>query len=213
MLPALVTSVLPPRFATIVGCGTPSCVCPPRIASIPVTREASFRSTSMPLCDSSTTACAPFARASSTAFCMSSSRMPNVQSGTKSRGWAIGVYGNAWPTIATRMPLTVRSAYGANTGSPKSAVLTFCAMNSIFPAKSLSMICLTRSAPNVNSQWPVVRSTPSAFCASTMSWPFVHSAVADPCQASPPSSSSAPGRDALSFFTSVARCAKPPRRP
>ena len=27
-----------------------------------------------------------------------------------------------------------------------------------------------------------------------MSWPLVHSAVAEPCQVSPPSSSSAPGR-------------------
>ena len=41
----------------------------------------------------------------------------------------------------------------------------------------------------------------------------VHSAVAEPCHVSPPSSSSAPGRDAFSFRTSVARCAKPPTSP
>ena len=45
----------------------------------------------------------------------------------------------------------------------------------------------------VNSQCPVITSTPSSLPASTMSWPFVHSAVAEPCQVSPPSSSSAPG--------------------
>ena len=82
LLPALVTSVRPLRLATTAGCGTPSCVWPPRIASRPVTREASFKSTSMPLCDSSTTTCAPLPRASSITFCRFSSWMPNVQSGT-----------------------------------------------------------------------------------------------------------------------------------
>ena len=43
--------------------------------------------------------------------------------------------------------------------------------------------------------------------------PFVHSEVAEPCQVSPPSSSSAPGRLAFSCLTSVARCAKPPTLP
>ena len=82
--PALVTSVrAAARWRRAIGCGTPSCVWPPRIASMPLTRDASFRSTSMPLCDSSTTACAPLPRASSTIFCSSSSWMPNVQSGTK----------------------------------------------------------------------------------------------------------------------------------
>ena len=57
-------------------------------------------------------------------------------------------------------------------------------------------------------------STPSSLHASTMSWPLVQSAVAEPCQVSPPSSSSVrPGRLARSFFTSVARCAKPPTLP
>ena len=46
-----------------------------------------------------------------------------------------------------------------------------------------------------------------------MSWPLVHSDVAEPCQVSPPSSSNAPGRVAFSIFTSVARCAKPPTWP
>ena len=64
----------------------------------------------MPLCDSSTTAFAPFARVSSTIFCSRPSWMPKVQSGTKWRGLAIGVYGNAWPMIATGTPFTVRSA-------------------------------------------------------------------------------------------------------
>ena len=80
---AIITSVFPPRFVTIAGSGTASCVCPPSTTSIPLTRDASFRSTSMPLCDSSTTTCAPLARVSSTTFCSSSSRMPKVQSATK----------------------------------------------------------------------------------------------------------------------------------
>ena len=46
-----------------------------------------------------------------------------------------------------------------------------------------------------------------------MSWPFVHSDVAEPCQLSPPSRSSAFGRVARSCFTSVARCANPPVLP
>ena len=58
---------------------------------MPVTRLASFRSTSMPLCESRITTCAPFPLASSTAFCSSGSRMPNVQSGTMCRGLAMGV--------------------------------------------------------------------------------------------------------------------------
>ena len=33
--------------------------------------------------------------------------MPKVQSGTKWRGLAIGVYGNAWPMIATGTPFIV----------------------------------------------------------------------------------------------------------
>ena len=94
----------------------------------------------------------PCARASSTAFCSVSSWMPNVHSGRSSADCAIGVYGNACPTIATGTPLTTRIAYGGNTGSPKSAVRTFCATKSILPAKSVSTISLTRSAPKVNSQ-------------------------------------------------------------
>ncbi|MNT51595.1 hypothetical protein D3C72_1885670 [compost metagenome] len=81
--PALVTSVVPPGFFTGTGAGTPSWVWPPSIASSPRTREASFRSTSMPLCDSSTTACAPLPRAASMTCCRFSSWMPKVQSGTK----------------------------------------------------------------------------------------------------------------------------------
>ena len=82
MLPALVTSVVPPGFFTGTATGTPSCVWPPKMASMPRTRLAIFRSTSMPLCEITTTTCAPLPRASSTAFCMSSSRMPNSQSAT-----------------------------------------------------------------------------------------------------------------------------------
>ena len=63
--------------------GMPSCVWPPMMASMPVTRLAIFRSTSMPLCDRTTTTCAPLARASSTTFCISASRMPNSQSATR----------------------------------------------------------------------------------------------------------------------------------
>ena len=77
----------------------------------------------MPLCESRTTTCAPFARASSTMLCSVSSWMPKVHSGTKWRGLAIGVYGNAWPMIATGTPLISRSTYGLNTGSPKSGGL------------------------------------------------------------------------------------------
>ncbi len=76
---------------------------------MPRTRDAIFRSTSMPLCDSTSTTCAPGlplrpARASSTHFCMPSSRMPKLHSATMWRGLAIGVYGNAWPMIATGTP-------------------------------------------------------------------------------------------------------------
>ena len=42
---------------------------------------------------------------------------------------------------------------------------------------------------------------------------LVHSDVAEPCHVSPPSSSSAPGRLALSCLTSVAKWAKPPTLP
>src|SRR6266581_6730613 len=56
-------------------------------------------------------------------------------------------------------------------------------------------------------------STPSSFCASTMSCPRVHSEIADPCQVSPPSRRRLARRPARSFFTSVARCAKPPSFP
>ena len=69
--------------ATGTATGMPSCVWPPRIRSMPRTRPASFRSTSMPLCDNSTTSCAPLARASSTTFCRFGSWMPNSQSATK----------------------------------------------------------------------------------------------------------------------------------
>ena len=55
--------------------------------------------------------------------------MPKVQSGTKWRGLAIGVYGKAWPMIATGTPLIVAQRVGSNTGSSKSAVRTFCASN------------------------------------------------------------------------------------
>ena len=55
----------------------------------------------MPLCESSTTALAPLARVSSTSFCRRASWMPKDQSGKRWRGCAIGVYGNAWPMIAT----------------------------------------------------------------------------------------------------------------
>ena len=92
-------------------------------------------------------------------------------------------------------------------------VFTFCATKSIFPAKSFSTICFTRSAPSVNSQCGAMASTPRSLQASTMSWPLVHSAVPDPCQVSPPSSSNAFGRDARSCFTSVAMWAKPPTLP
>ena len=90
--PALVTMVRPPALSTSSGNGMPSCVCPPRMASMPVTSEASFRSTSMPLCDSSTTAAGEWsARMLSTSSCSSAARMPNVQSGMKRAGLAMGV--------------------------------------------------------------------------------------------------------------------------
>lgn len=59
------------------------------------------------------------------------------------------------------------------------------------------MISSTRFIPSVNSQWPVITYTPSSLQASTMSWPLVHSEGAEPCQVSPPSSSSAPRRLAM----------------
>ncbi len=62
----------------------------------------------MPLCDSTATTCAPLARTSSTIFCMWSSLMPKLQSGIRYRGLAIGVYGNAWPMMATGILLISR---------------------------------------------------------------------------------------------------------
>ena len=58
---------------------------------MPLTREASFKSTSMPLWLSSTTACAPLARASFTTSCSSFSWMPKVQFGICQPGLAMGV--------------------------------------------------------------------------------------------------------------------------
>jgi len=61
---------LPRALRTRIGTGTASCVCPPRITSIPVTRRCElFRSTSIPLCDSSATTRRPLPRASSTTPC------------------------------------------------------------------------------------------------------------------------------------------------
>src|SRR5450759_4094710 len=59
----------------------------------------------------------------------------------------------------------------------------------------------------------VMTSTPNSSEASTMSCPAVHSAVAEPCQLSPPSSSKALGRLAFRRLTRLARCAKPPTLP
>src|SRR3989337_2192231 len=58
-----------------------------------------------------------------------------------------------------------------------------------------------------------MRSTPKRFCAPIMSAPRVHSAVAEPCQLSPPSRSSACARAPRGRGPGVARCAGPPRRP
>ena len=80
--PALVTMVLPPGLDTKVATGMPSWVCPPMMASMPRTREAIFKSTSMPLWLSTSTTCAPLARTSSTMLCMRVSWMPNAQSAT-----------------------------------------------------------------------------------------------------------------------------------
>ena len=60
----------------------------------------------------------------------------------------------------------------------------------------------------MNSQCAVKTSTPSWLVARSMSSPRVQSAVAEPCSASPPSSSSVrAGRSARTRLTSVARCA------
>jgi hypothetical protein len=118
---------------------------------------------------------------------------------------AIGVYGKAWPMTATLTPFISFIVYGANTGSPKSVVLTFCATKSILPLKSFSTISCTRFWPYVISQCAVMTSTPSSLQASTMSCALVHSAVPEPCQVSPPSSSSAPGRLAFMRLTRVDR--------
>ena len=71
---------------------------------MPLTIRAILRSTSKPLCERTTTSSAPLARTSSTCFCMSSSRMPNVHFGIIQRGLAIGVKGNAWPITAIFTP-------------------------------------------------------------------------------------------------------------
>ncbi len=76
------TMVLPPLLLTMLATGMPSWVWPPMMASMPETRLAIFRSTSMPLCEMTTTTCAPLPRASSTIFCMLSSWMPKAQSAT-----------------------------------------------------------------------------------------------------------------------------------
>ena len=86
-LPDAISNVLP----TIVTSGSASWVCAVRITSIPATRAAILRSQSKPLCDSSTTSCAPSLRALATLARTSSSRMPNVHFGIIQRGLAIGV--------------------------------------------------------------------------------------------------------------------------
>ena len=48
--------------------------------------------------------------------------------------------------IATGTPFTSRSTQGLNTGSPKSAVSTFCARNSI-GGSSFATASRTRAAP------------------------------------------------------------------
>src|SRR3990172_5654295 len=68
-----------------------------------------------------------------------------------------------------------------------------------------------RSAYGLNTG--ASKSAVFTFCAPIMSAPLVQSDVAEPCQVSPPSSSSACGREARRRFTSVARCAKPPTLP
>src|SRR5919201_1556525 len=98
--------------------------------------------------------------------------MPNVQSGTRDLGFAIGVYGNAWPITATSTPLTSRSTEGGKTCSPKSSVRTLCATNSIAPLSSRSTISRTRSAPYVNSQCPVITFTPSRRAAEVAQQPL-----------------------------------------
>ena len=59
---------------------------------------------------------------------------------------------------------------GSNTGSFHSVSRMFCARNG---KPSFSAISFTRSAPSVNSQWPVMASGFSSAMQSTMSWPLV----------------------------------------
>ena len=81
------SSVSPTR----TGCGKASCVWADKMTSMPSTREASLRSTSKPLWESSTTTFAPCSRAAATVRLSSASRMPNDQAGIIHRGLAIGV--------------------------------------------------------------------------------------------------------------------------
>ena len=90
--PALVTRVLPLAFSTMVGAGMPSWVWPPKITSMPVTRDAILRSTSMPLWEITTTRSGfSSSRTWSTTSCMWPSWMPKVQSGMNRCGLAMGV--------------------------------------------------------------------------------------------------------------------------
>ncbi len=132
----------------------------------------------MPLCDRSTTTCAPLPLASSTAFCSSGSLMPKVQSGTMWRGFAKGGKGNACPTIANRNAVDRLDHVGAKTGSPKSAETTFCATKSIRPYEILLDDLL--HAFGAEGELPVPGHDIHAerLAASTMSWPFDQSAVA-----------------------------------
>ena len=143
-----------------------------------------------------------------------SSWMPNVQSGTKWRGFAIGVYGNAWPMIATGTPFDLAHVYGLNTGSSKSAVLHVL-REELDLARELLLDGLLHALRAVG-ELPVAGHDVDAeqllrvdhvrALASTAPSP-------SPARCRRRRAAARPGASARSRFTSVARCAKPPILP
>ena len=98
---------------TSIGLGNTSWVCPPNIISIPLTLDAIFLSTSTPLWDNKTIKDVfSLALMRLINSCNSLSRIPKVRLGINRPGFAIGVYGKAWPITATLWLFIVFMTYG-----------------------------------------------------------------------------------------------------
>jgi len=141
------TSVLPLAFDTHHRRGHPVVGVAPRMTSIPATRRASLRSTSMPVVREQRHDLGAFAPGfvhgalpGAAPRCRTSSGDETARMGDRRVRERLADHGRP---NAPRL----RIVYALNTASPKSLVSTFCARNSILPAKSLSTTSLTRAAP------------------------------------------------------------------